>query len=33
MMLANLGVIDNRWYHDPLIRSNHNNTVAVKLLK
>ena len=33
MMLADLGIVDNRWYHDPLIESNNGNTVAIKLLK
>ena len=33
MMLADLGIVDNRWYHDPLIKSYHDNTVALKLLK
>ena len=33
MMLADLGIVDNRWYHDPLIKSYHGNTVALKLLK
>ena len=33
MMLTNLGIIDNRWYHDPLFVSDNYNTVALKLLK
>ena len=33
MMLANLGIVDIRWYHDPLIKSHNNNTVALTLIK
>ena len=33
MMLADLGIVDERWYHDPLIKSANGNTVALKLLK
>ena len=33
MMLAKLGIIDDRWYHDQLIKSHHGDTVALKLLK
>ena len=33
MMLADLGIMDYRWYHDPKIKSKHSYNVALKLLK
>ena len=33
MMLADLGIEDDRWYHDPLIKSINGKTVVLKLLK
>ena len=33
MMFADLGIIDYRWYHDPIIKSKYDETVAIKLLQ
>ena len=33
MMLADLGIEDNRWYHDPSIECDNEEIVAIKLIK
>ena len=33
MMLADLGIVDEKWYHDPLTKATNGNMIALKLLK